>query len=316
MRVGHVRRAPFGARHVRARGIAVGLGLLGATLAFALPSSGRAAAAPETGTAAAKADAALDAATLLGRLRLPPGATESNGPPAGAGAALVSPSIAPATPNLATRVAYWSAPETPSAVLAFVAAHPPAGSRKYMSGTSGLYGQVTARMLGFSFEPTRRLGLRAVGITVVATGPSTSAVLVEAADVWLIARPASELIPAAATFVSVSILRQSLGPGQGSSSRRLTVTARTKVARLIAAVNALPASQPGVEACPLDNGSRVTMDFRATATGPELAVVRADSSGCGDVTLTLGGHAQPPLTGGPGLTSAVERILGIEASVG
>jgi hypothetical protein len=314
--LGHLRWTRLGARHAKARGVAIGLGLLGATVVLALPPSGHAAAARGTGTAAAKADAARDAARLLGRLRLPAGATESNGPPAGAGSALVSPSIAPATPDLATRVAYWSVPETPTAVLAFVAAHPPAGSRKYVSGTSGLYGQVTARMLGFNFKATRVLGLRALGITVVATSPTTSAVLAEAADVWLIARPSSERVPAAAEVIDVLISQQSLGGGGGPASRRLTVTAPTKVARLIAAVNALPASQPGVENCPLDNGSGVTMDFRATPRGPQLAVVRADSSGCGGVTLTLGGRAQPPLSGGPGLTTSVGRILGVPVPAG
>jgi hypothetical protein len=256
--------------------------------------------------------AARDAASLIPRLHLPAGAVAVSGPPAGAGPALAAPPIVPATPNLATSVAYWTVPEAPAAVIAYVSADPPAGARKYVSGDGGQNGLITSSFEGFAFSATKVLGQRSLGLTVVPTSPTTSAVLVEAADVWLTPRPASETVPASARLVIVSILPATIHTGgRRPSPRRIFVTDGATVKRLTAAVNALPASQPGVTACPAGDGSRLTLAFRATAHAADLAFVDAGSDACGAVALTLHGRAQPGLGGGFTLPAAVARILGI-----
>jgi hypothetical protein len=261
--------------------------------------------------------AAADAAALLPLLILPPGAAASSGPPAGAGPALVPPSIAPATPNLATSVAYWTVPGTPAAVIAYVAAHPPAGGRFSGSGFGGQYGVITSRFEGFDFPATKILAQRSLGLTAVALSPTTSAVLAEAADVWLTPRPASERVPSAARLATVTIVTQALlseGPHPPPlTTRRIRVTDRAKVRRLIAAVDALPAAQPGTIACPAGNDSKLTISFRASAGSAPLAVAEADTNGCGGVSFTLHGHTEPPLSGGFTLLGTVDRILGIRA---
>jgi hypothetical protein len=255
--------------------------------------------------------AARDVASLLPRLHLPAGAVQSARPPPGAGPALVAPSIAPVTSNLASSVTYWSVPGTPAAVIAYITADPPADSRVSLSGTGGQNGVITSTFVGFDFPATKVLGQRSLGATAVASGPATTALLVEAADVWLTPRPAAERVPASARLVTVSISPTELPDGHRSPARRIVVTDRAKVSRLIAAVNALPASQPGVTACPLDDGSTLTLAFRLRRHGPEIAFVDAAASGCGSVDLTLHGHSQPALGGGFTLPAAVDRILGI-----
>jgi hypothetical protein len=233
------------------------------------------------------------------------------GPPAAAGPALPAPPIAPATPNLATSLAYWTVPEAPAAVIAYVSADPPAGARKYVSGDGGQNGVITSSFEGFEFSATKVLAQRSLGLTVVPTSPTTSAVLVEAADVWLTPRPASERVPGSARLVIVSIVPAAVHPGgRVPSPRRIVVTDRARVTRLTAAVNGLPASQPGTIGCPAD-GSRLTLAFRATAHSADLAFVDTGSDACGAVALTLHGRAQARLGGGFTLPATVDRILGI-----
>jgi hypothetical protein len=171
---------------------------------------------------------------------------------------------------------------------------------------------VTALFEGFEFPPTAVLALRALGLTAVASSPTTTAVLVEAADVWVTPRPASERVPALARVVEVGIVPSFRLTGRRRPvTRRFLVTARAKVKRLIAAANALPAAQPGTENCPLENGSMVTLGFRATRRGADLAVVRAQLSGCAGVSFTVGGRVQPPLADGSALGRTVDRGLGV-----
>jgi hypothetical protein len=290
--------------------------LVGLTVAFVVVlSSSVAAAATRTSASSGRAVAVRDVASLLTRLRLPAGAVPSSGPPVGAGAALVAPGIVPATPDVATQTTYWTVPGTPADVLAYVAANPPAGGHQTLSGSASDHGVVTATFEGFTFPSTAVLDPRVLGLTAVATSPTTTALLVEAADVWLIARPASERVPATARVVVVSVIPPLGQSGRKRApTRRIRVTDHGRVARLIAAVNAAPPAQPGDTSCPADNGAGLTLAFRATAGGPNLAVARVSSNGCGDVAFTLGGRVQPPLADGSGLTATADRILGIRAA--
>ncbi|HWH10839.1 MAG TPA: hypothetical protein VG165_06895 [Solirubrobacteraceae bacterium] len=288
-----------------------------AALVVVVLSAGVAAAAARTGASSSRpALAAADVARLLTRLHLPPGAVPSSGPPAGAGSALVAPG-APATPNLVTAVTYWTVPGTPAGVLAFAAAHPPAGGRPSESGSDGVYGTVTSVFETFAFPDKRVLSPRTLGLTAVASGPTSTALLVQAADVWLTPRPSTERVPARARLVIVTVdpALGRTGDTRGTP-RRIRVTSRGRVIGLISAVNALPAAQPGVRSCPAGNASRLTLDFRTTAGSPALAVVRDTGDGCGFVSMTLDGRAQPALDEGAELATAVGRILGTRVQAG
>lgn len=284
------------------------LAALVAMLALGVAASGVAASAPQGGTTAARAAARRDVAALLPRLQLPPGAVPvAATTPLGAGAVLPSPPNIPATPNLASRRAYWSVPGTPADVIAFVAAHPPAGGRSSLSGTASGPGAPTATFLGFSFPTNRLLASRSLAITVAADGSTRTVVLAVAADVWLTVRPATERVPRTARVASVRLY----GPRGGRRQTPfLLVVSPAQLARLIAAVDRLPAYQPGVRSCPADNGSHVDLDFRGSGGGLDVALVRAQSSGCGAVRFEVRGRRGPELGDGQALTAAVERILG------
>jgi hypothetical protein len=291
-----------------ARRRALQLAALATTVAVGLAASGVAAPGHPGGTSAARAAARRDVAALLPRLQLPPGAVAVLATtPLGAGAVLPSPPIVPATPNVATSRAYWSVPGTPADLIAFVAVHPPAGGHRSLAGTAGGPGAPTATFLGFSFPANRLLATRSLAITVAADGPARTVVLALAADVWLTIRAATERVPRTAVVVTVRIYPPR---GGGPPARLYFVVAPALLHRLIAAVDRLPAYQPGVRACPADNGSHVDLDFRAVGGGLDVALVRAQSSGCGAVRFDLSGRPRPALGDGQGLTAAVERILG------
>jgi hypothetical protein len=125
----------------------------------------------------------------------------------------------------------------------------------------------------------------------------------DAQVVWVTARPSWELVPANARVVTITVDE----PGQ-KRSRTLTLTGPS-VRRIIKLLDALGAAQPGAINCPADRGPLVSLVFRRTRSGPALATVVADGSGCGGVSFELGERPAPPLTGGPGLIKLLQRQL-------
>jgi hypothetical protein len=81
-------------------------------------------------------------------------------------------------------------------------------------------------------------------------------------------------------------------------------------------LNALPAAQPGVTACPADRGSQIRLAFYGTAGHRPLAVAEVDPSGCGVVRLTIHGRPQPRLTGGLTLAGRLSHALGVKVDTG
>jgi hypothetical protein len=229
--------------------------------------------APSSRAAAAGADAT----GLLGLLVLPPGAVASSGPPPGTGWALSQPPNDPNTLNRVGRLEHWTVPGTPDGVLSFIAAHAPAGGSVDSTSNASQPGNLTSNGETFSFPSTALLDYRTLAVTAIAATPTSTAVLVSAEDVWATPRPAFERVPGDARIAIVSTIAPLGRRGGGRSSHPLVVTAPTKVAALIRAVNALPASQPGVYHCPLDDGRALSIAFRASARGRGrvLALVHA-----------------------------------------
>jgi hypothetical protein len=163
---------------------------------------------------------------------------------------------------------------------------------------------------GFFFgPPTSLLSDRAslsdreliVSVTLASTGGT--AVRADAQVVWVTARPPWERVPASARVVTITADE----PGR-QRPRTLAVTG-ARVRRIIKLVNALGAAQPGAILCPADRGLLVSLVFRHTRSGPVLATVVADGSGCGGVSFELGQRPAPPLTGGPRLIRQLQRQL-------
>lgn len=247
-----------------------------------------------------RAQAAVNAAITL--VVVPQGARRVTTVPA----VLRQPAERPVTPNLVSTSASWQAAGVPRQVLDSIAAHlpPSSGSAELSAG-----GHLTRLTETFDVRPPSQQASKLV-ISVADAGPGQTAIRADAQVVWQSVRPASERIPAGATAVLVTanpgLSRLPQWPER--AIRRpvsATVTDPEAVRQIVAAVDALPAAQPGTYSCPADNGGWVRMTFRAGPRGPVLAVAKAGMAGCGFVSLTVRGVPQPGLSGGGLVTTAL-----------
>ncbi|MBV9802719.1 MAG: hypothetical protein JO130_05995 [Solirubrobacterales bacterium] len=258
-----------------------------------------------------------DAAVLLARLALPPDAEPSSVEPAGDGGALAHPFIGPpATPNAVDDHGWWRLSESPATVLGYIQAHRPHGGHPGTSGASNRAGSPPLQAIGFTWPAIpRTLSTRMLVVEVVALAGGSTGVRADSEVVWITPRPASERIPPGARRL-VLTTRQSGRVIQGP----LQIASRPAVRRVVALLNALPASQPGVRACPADWGARIQLElYGGAAEGAgsyPLAIAVADPGGCGEVALSIGGRREPPLAGGATLVPHLSRVLGVSLQTG
>lgn len=268
-------------------------------------------------SAAANAQAARDdAASLLTMLNLPSSAASSTSEPAGDDGTLAAPGSGPPdTPNVVDDHGWWVVPGSSQQVLQYIMGHPPAGASPESSGQSVTPGKPTVTDAGFQWPPIPgRLSLRWLIVAVVQLQNGSTGVRADSEVVWITPRPRSERIPAGTQRLVVRTTQDGKtvqGP--------ITVTSRRVIDRVVALVNGLPASQPGVFSCPADFYWRVRLTFyRTTAvlSASPLAVAVIDPSGCGAVQLTLAGKAQPVLADGYTATQRLSAILHVKLSTG
>jgi hypothetical protein len=244
---------------------------------------------------------------ILAALLLPASATRSQRDPSGS--SLSRPATRPVTPSLVDLHEFWRVTGDPLAVLDWITAHAPAGSRVAMRGAGGVNGVVTSRYVGFSFGGFRtEWPSETLLVTVTAAQGGGTAVRADGQVVWLFERPASERIPAGVGAVTISDHRIN-----GASPGPWTVTDHARVRRIVALLDHLPAAQPGAVACPADLGPLMTATF-STAGGQRLATAYAEGGGCGFVNLWIQGRREPALEGGPGLIKRIGSLLGTSLS--
>jgi hypothetical protein len=252
-----------------------------------------------------------DARHLLSLLVLPPGAVSSPTDPS-VDRLLGSPGLGTGSVGAVDRHRFWRVPGDPTAVLASVEGHPPAGSRLMARGSSsGPSGDT--RSDDFSFAAVHGVLLsRSLVVTVAAARGGGTAVRADAEIVWVQPRARSERVPASAHVVSITDRRLDVQTGKSTTSAPLLVTDPAKVRRIAALVNGLPRSQLGVVPCPADSGPNVDLKFSAVQGGRVLAEANADGSGCGEVSFSRNGKAKPALSGGPGLIHRLGKLLGVK----
>ncbi len=270
--------------------------------------------------------AAADADSLLAAFPPPPGAVKTG---------RISSSLlsgAPETvagPDLATRTSWWRAPGQPTTVLSWIRTHMPSGITYHGSGylTRGHLPVAPAALQPVESPPRPNpaaivmqwdefsepavpgvLSQRSLLVAVALDGPGQVAIRVDSEVSWLPAKPAGERIPASAKVVIATPLP---GPGPVSAyTTPVTITDPAKVTEIADAVDGLPVFPPGVMSCPAHLGGGLRLTFRAALTGPTLAVVTADSSGCGAVQVSINGKPMRTLGHGSTLVKEITAVTG------
>jgi hypothetical protein len=286
-------------------------------------TAARSVAAPTAGSPRQRA--AADAARIMASFPPPRGAVRSGRTTS---PLLTAPSEGPAaSPDVVTATQWWTAPGQPTAVLAWVRAHVPAG---FSLGGWGSGGYNQPGGVAPAPEPSVQhpdtwfdqyslpvvagvLTQRWLLVTVADRGHGRTAIRVDAQVVWLPPRPAAGRIPSDARVVTVTPVfglqpdkkRKHLDPA-------FTVTNPATVARIAAVVDGLTILPPGVYPCPADFGATMRLTFRTRPGGPVVARVTAEYGGCGVVSVSIGGRSMPALSEYTGSGQQLQqRVLAI-----
>jgi hypothetical protein len=248
-----------------------------------------------------------DVRVLLPKVVLPAGAVATAGNPS-SNSWLSSPQLASDTPALVDAHRFYRvAGEQPGTVAAWFESHAPAGSSNVESSSSS-GPRASIRAYGYAFRALADvLTSREMVISVTSARGGGSAIRVDAEDIYWVPRPKWERVPAGVHIIDATIQRSN--PTSTSSA---TVTDSATIKRIASLVNALPPDQPGVEACPGDDGPEITLWFLANDNKSDpLGKIVADGSGCGVVSAVVANRTAPALDGGYTLDPQLERILGL-----
>jgi hypothetical protein len=240
-----------------------------------------------------KQRAAADAAGILAAFAVPPGATRLTQAPSAGGGVLKNPPQTPGDSALIDKVAWYRAPGTPQAVLAWESHHAPKPfTRTGSGGTNSRYDMYALPAV------TRVLDSRGMLVTVIPAGANTTDVRVDAQVTWVPARAAASMIPSGDVH-AVTLTLIPAPDGHGKPPKPANVTATAKVAALVKLVNTMQSASPAIYyGCqPIDEGA-LTVTFAAKAGAHALATAAISLDACEYTALTIGG--QHYNLGGPG----------------
>lgn len=266
-----------------------------------------AAGGPDT-TASNRTLARTLAGQLLSKVALPPGATQvrTSAEDPGTGTWLDGPASVPAAPLSARRHLFYRVPGDPQSVIAWIQAHRPPGLKFAGRGGGGRYGVTQYWDVEFAAPPVAgRISQAGVGVGATAARGGGTALRVDDFAVWLIPRPASEVIPAGVRSVLVSVDHY----GGGAFKQTLVTVPRT-VARLVSFVDSRPLGQPGAHSCPALGAFTRVLDLRFLGPGGAgaVALARTVEDGCGDLSFSIRGHRQHWLEEDGSLGALLRRL--------
>ena len=229
-----------------------------------------------------KQRAAADARAILGKFVPPPGAVRLAKKPALPGG---SPVMGLDSATQADVTEYWQASGAATALQAWEKAH----IARSFSPQDVIIGPPSWNTVYTLPAVPGVLPKREMNVQFYDTGGGKTVIMAEAMVSWQPPRPASEVIPASVTVVTIA----PSGPVSQPPPTPVTITSAPVVRRLAALVNGLPLSTVanGVP-CPMAAG--LTLTFRAAAGSPPIAVASGPAE-CSQVRLTLGGKEEPPL---------------------
>jgi hypothetical protein len=307
----------------RATPAAVAARAAAAPAATAVPDAAPAAAVPDAAPAVAipvAPDAAPDAApqqqaaasaeAMLAAFIPPPHAVRTGPLPV---SRLARPGIEPMGPDRVTQTGWWRVTGQPLAVVGWIRGHKLPGSPPADFGGLTVHGSHVMWDADFTLPAVPGvLASRELVVSIAADGPNRTAIRADAFVGWVPARTAAETIPASAMVVTITPVA-----GQTPFGHQVTVTDPALVARIAAAVNALPLYPPrGPMWCDIlvpasgSGGEALRLTFRAGAGSRALAVVTAVQDPCPVVEIVIDGKTMPSLNGAQTLIQRVMAIAG------
>ena len=255
-----------------------------------------------------KPRAEADAAAILAAFVVPPGARKLPGPPSGQANQLKDITGSSESPNWIDKTGFWQVKGDPQQVLAWTASHV---GRTHTTGGLTTNLPVSGRPetvweLDYGLPPVPAVeDWRELTVEVADAGSGQTAIRVDAQVTWLPARQASQLVPAAATAITMSVITY---PGT-KPPRPVTVTSAAAVRRIVALVNSLPVFPPGPRECglPVAGGTlALVLTFLAAPQGRVLASAYVSTKECEEVLLSVGSHkitSDTVVWSAPGITA-------------
>lgn len=248
--------------------------------------------------------AARDAAKLLGRVRLPAGATRLSAEPPGDHGWLKPLGSIVGSSARADTHAWWSVPGAPGPVLKYVETHHPSGATRFETGSGGDRSGTTEWEVGYRWPVIAgMLTARVLQVTVTAIPGHGTGVLAQAQSDWFVPRPAAERVP-----TGVHTIELNEGPIAKPPTLTRSFTNAAQISRITSLIDGMPVVQPDMLGCPalIFSGARVvTLKFDGPGS-TALAVARyldypplnSLSGECTPVDFSVHGRQQTPLIGG------------------
>ena len=236
-----------------------------------------------------KQRAEADAAAILAAFVVPPGARKLPGPPPGQANQLRDITGSSASPNWIDKTGFWQVKGDPQQVLAWTASHV---GRSHTTGglttnlpVSGRPETVWER--DYALPPVPAVeDTRELTVEVADADNGQTAIRVDAQVTWLPARQASEMVPAAATAITLSVIPN--GNLHKKPPQPVTITSPAAVHRITAMVNSLPVFPPGPRECGFNQGTELVLTFLAAPQGRVLATALVQTGYCEEVFFTVG----------------------------
>jgi hypothetical protein len=234
--------------------------------------------------------AEADAAVILAGFVVPPGARKLPGPPTGQANQMKDITGSSASPNWIDKAGFWQVKGDPRQVLAWTASHV---GRTHTTGGLETNLPVPGRPetvweLDYALPPVPAVeDTRELTVEVADAGDGQTAIRVDAQVTWLPARPASEVVPAAATAVTLSVIPNG-NLKNTKPPRPVTITSPAAVHRITAMVNSLPVFPPGPRECGFNQGTELVLTFLAAQPGRVLATALVQTGYCEEVFFTVG----------------------------
>jgi hypothetical protein len=245
----------------------------------------------------ARQRATADAQAILGQFVPPPGAVRLAGKPQlPSGSATMGLNAT----TQADAAGYWRASGSATALQAWERAHISRSfSRQDVIVGPPDWNTVYSLPAVAGLLPQRELNVQFYDV-----GGGATVIMAEAMVAWQPPRPATEVIPATVTTVTVA----AAGPWLGHPAP-VTLTSATVARRLAALLNQLPVSTVGQVPCPSGPGG-FELTFRAAAGGPETAFARPGA--CGSLSVRIDGTDRPALQPSSSYVASVLKITGLD----